>query len=108
MLQIFITLQRMSVQKNYNYRICMQVAIAVTIYDARDAFCIMPDEQFHISRKQTCSFLLSCLLFHLKRSPFFISTGIIQASSPSLCSAVNITMCAFRHDVICKLQEAKQ
>jgi hypothetical protein len=75
---MFITLQRMCVQKNYNYRICMQVATAVTICDARSAFCIMPDEQFHISRKQTCSFLLSCLLLHLKRTLFIIIIIIIN------------------------------
>ena len=71
MFQIFITLQRMSVEKNYNYRICMQVATAVTICDARSAFCIMLDEQFHISRKQTCFFPLLRLLLHLKRILFF-------------------------------------
>ena len=91
--------------------ICMQVATAVTICDARSTFCITPDVQFHISRKQTCSFLLSCLLLHLKRNTFFFfftNTGIIPASSPNLCSTVNITMCAFRHEAVCKLHEAKQ
>jgi hypothetical protein len=71
--QVFIILQRISVQKNYNYRICMQVATAVTICDAHSAFCIKPDEQFNISRKQTCSFLLPCLLLRLKRTSSFFN-----------------------------------